>query len=55
MALPVTELQRGARHPSRILGIHWGEPAHILRFLEVICGDDTDPAFAPERFAEVAA
>jgi 3-hydroxybutyryl-CoA dehydrogenase len=41
-ALPVTELQRGARHPERILGIHWGEPAHILRFLEVICGDETD-------------
>ena len=42
-ALPVTELQRGARHPARILGIHWGEPAHILRFLEVICGKETDP------------
>ena len=42
-SLPVTELQRGARHPERILGIHWGEPAHILRFLEVICGDQTDP------------
>ncbi len=41
-ALPVTELQRGACHPDRILGIHWGEPAHILRFLEVICGDQTD-------------
>jgi 3-hydroxyacyl-CoA dehydrogenase, NAD binding domain len=41
-ALPVTELQRGARHPERILGIHWGEPAHILRFLEVICGAETD-------------
>jgi 3-hydroxybutyryl-CoA dehydrogenase len=41
-ALPVTELQRGARHPERILGVHWGEPAHILRFLEVICGEKTD-------------
>jgi 3-hydroxybutyryl-CoA dehydrogenase len=41
-ALPVTELQRGAHHPGRILGIHWGEPAHILRFLEVICGNETD-------------
>jgi 3-hydroxybutyryl-CoA dehydrogenase len=41
-ALPVTELQRGASHPERILGIHWGEPAHILRFLEVICGAETD-------------
>jgi 3-hydroxybutyryl-CoA dehydrogenase len=42
-ALPVTELQRGARHPERILGVHWGEPAHVLRFLEVICGAETDP------------
>lgn len=52
-ALPVTELQRGARQPSRILGIHWGEPAHILRFLEVICGDETDPQNAQKvlRFA----
>jgi 3-hydroxybutyryl-CoA dehydrogenase len=41
-ALPVTELQRGARHPERILGVHWGEPAHILRFMEVICGNETD-------------
>jgi 3-hydroxybutyryl-CoA dehydrogenase len=24
------------------LGIHWGEPAHILRFLEVICGEKSD-------------
>ena len=47
-ALPVTELQRGARHPGRILGIHWGEPAHILRFLEVICGDETDPQNAQQ-------
>ncbi len=41
-ALPVTELQRGARHPERILGIHWAEPAHITRFLEIICGNQTD-------------
>jgi 3-hydroxybutyryl-CoA dehydrogenase len=41
-ALLVTELQRGARHPERILGVHWGEPAHILRFMEVICGEETD-------------
>ncbi len=37
-ALPITQLQRGALHPERILGIHWGEPAHVLRFMEVICG-----------------
>ncbi|MGI8959911.1 MAG: 3-hydroxyacyl-CoA dehydrogenase family protein [Bryobacteraceae bacterium] len=47
-ALPVSELQRGALHPKRILGIHWGEPAHILRFLEVICGEQTDERNAKE-------
>jgi 3-hydroxybutyryl-CoA dehydrogenase len=41
-ALPVTELQRGARHPERILGIHWAEPAHITRFMEIICGNQTN-------------
>src|SRR4030095_12825474 len=38
-AIPVTILQSGSKHPERLLGIHWGEPAHILRFLEVICGE----------------
>jgi 3-hydroxyacyl-CoA dehydrogenase len=53
-ALPVTELQRGASHPERILGIHWGEPAHVLRFMEVICGEQTDARNAEEvmRLAE---
>lgn len=44
--LPVTDLQQGARHPERILGIHWGEPAHVLRFMEVICGKQTALSYA---------
>lgn len=40
--IPVTELQCQARHPERILGIHWGEPAHTLRFMEIICGKETN-------------
>jgi 3-hydroxybutyryl-CoA dehydrogenase len=44
--IPVTELQHGARHPERILGIHWAEPAHITRFMEIICGNETDPTIA---------
>ena len=44
--IPVTELQHGARHPERILGIHWAEPAHITRFMEIICGKETDPTMA---------
>ncbi|MGA2987947.1 MAG: 3-hydroxyacyl-CoA dehydrogenase family protein [Terriglobia bacterium] len=44
-AIPATTLQKGAAHPERIMGIHWGEPAHVLRFMEIICGEQTDPRF----------
>ncbi|MGH9561685.1 MAG: 3-hydroxyacyl-CoA dehydrogenase family protein, partial [Terracidiphilus sp.] len=30
--IPVTVLQQKTRHPERIVGIHWAEPAHITRF-----------------------
>jgi len=40
-AIPVTELQLGTTHPERILGLHWAEPAHVTRFMEVICGKAT--------------
>jgi 3-hydroxybutyryl-CoA dehydrogenase len=40
-ALPMSLLQEGARHPERILGIHWDEPAHVTRFMEIIPGPYT--------------
>jgi 3-hydroxybutyryl-CoA dehydrogenase len=45
-AIPVTLLQEGLQHPERLLGIHWAEPAHITRFMEVICGDRSELRFA---------
>lgn len=45
-AIPVSILQAGTRHPERILGIHWAEPAHVTRFMEIICGDRTAPEHA---------
>jgi 3-hydroxybutyryl-CoA dehydrogenase len=45
-AIPVTVLQEGLQHPERFLGIHWAEPAHITRFMEVICGDRSELRFA---------
>lgn len=45
-AIPVTQLQAGAAHPKRILGLHWAEPAHVTRFMEVICGNATSRADA---------
>jgi 3-hydroxybutyryl-CoA dehydrogenase len=37
----VSLLQKGARHPERIMGIHWDEPAHVTRFMEIVPGDET--------------
>jgi 3-hydroxybutyryl-CoA dehydrogenase len=53
-AIPVSILQEGAKHPQRILGIHWAEPAHVTRFMEIICGKETDIKNA-EAVAELAA
>lgn len=45
-AIPVTVLQSGLQYPERVLGIHWAEPAHITRFMEVICGKDSQLEYA---------
>jgi 3-hydroxybutyryl-CoA dehydrogenase len=45
-AIPVTSLQEGARRPERFVGIHWDEPAHVTRFMEIIVGEKTDPRCA---------
>ncbi|MHB8899537.1 MAG: 3-hydroxyacyl-CoA dehydrogenase family protein [Thermoguttaceae bacterium] len=43
-ALPISHLQRGRKHPERFLGMHWAEPAHATRFLEIIRGEQTSDA-----------
>lgn len=52
-AIPISNLQKGAKHPERILGLHWAEPANITRFMEIICGDQTSSLNAQKamRFA----
>jgi 3-hydroxybutyryl-CoA dehydrogenase len=50
-ALPVSLLQEGAAHPERILGVHWDEPAHVTRFMEIIPGRQT----AMEHLDRIAA
>lgn len=45
-SIPVSVLQRDALHPGRFVGIHWDEPAHVTRFLEIISGEMTDPRVA---------
>lgn len=52
-AIPVSLLQQGLKHPERVLGIHWAEPAHVTRFMEVICGRQSDIQYA-ERIVALA-
>ena len=41
-AIPISILQKQTKHPERFFGLHWMEPSHTTRFLEVICGDLSD-------------
>ena len=43
-AIPIGTLQKLTQHPERFLGLHWTEPAHTTRFLEIICGDESNIA-----------
>ncbi|MEX2299494.1 MAG: 3-hydroxyacyl-CoA dehydrogenase family protein [Bryobacterales bacterium] len=53
-AIPISLFQKDAVHPGRYVAIHWSEPAHVSRFLEVACGEQTRPAVA-RRVIELAA
>jgi len=41
-AIPISMLQKQTGHPERFFGLHWTEPSHTTRFLEIICGDLSD-------------
>jgi 3-hydroxybutyryl-CoA dehydrogenase len=41
-AIPISLLQKHTRHPERFFGLHWAEPSHTTRFLEIICGEQSE-------------
>jgi 3-hydroxybutyryl-CoA dehydrogenase len=45
-AIPISILQKLTRRPGRFFGLHWAEPSHTTRFLEIICGELSDPVKA---------
>jgi 3-hydroxybutyryl-CoA dehydrogenase len=45
-ALTITSLQQCLSQPGRFIGMHWAEPCHVTRFLEIIRGEQTDDATA---------
>lgn len=45
-AIPISDLQEFVSNPERFFGLHWMQPAHTTRFLEIICGKKSDPKIA---------
>ncbi len=41
-AIPISILQKETLYPERFFGLHWAEPSHTTRFLEIICGDQSN-------------
>lgn len=50
-AIPISELQEFVSNPGRFFGLHWMEPAHTTRFLEVVCGNKSDIDLADYLYA----
>jgi 3-hydroxybutyryl-CoA dehydrogenase len=40
-SLSITEIARASRHPERVVGMHFFNPVHIMRLLEIVKGQDT--------------
>ena len=49
-AIPITMLQQQTVRPNRFFGLHWAEPSHISRFLEIICGKQSDIALGESLY-----
>ncbi len=45
-SIPVTQIGRILKYPERFLGIHFFNPAHIMKLVEIINGVSTSPKIA---------
>lgn len=42
--LPISGLARASRRPAQFIGLHFFSPAEKMPLVEIICGEQTDPA-----------
>lgn len=49
--LDLDVMARGLRDPSRLVGLHFFAPAHIMRLLEIVRGQETSPRALAVGFA----
>ena len=43
-SLSISEIAAGARRPDRVVGMHFFNPVHIMRLVEIVTGRETSPA-----------
>lgn len=44
-SIPITRIAAPLQHPERVVGMHFFNPAHIMKLVEVISGEATNPQF----------
>ena len=49
--LDINEIAAATRRPADVLGLHFFSPAHVMKLLEVVVADKTDPAVTATGFA----
>jgi len=42
-SLSITEIAKVSRHPERVVGMHFFNPVHVMRLLEIVVGEATSP------------
>ncbi|MBW8050787.1 MAG: 3-hydroxybutyryl-CoA dehydrogenase [Cytophagales bacterium] len=54
-SIPITQIAASTKHPGRMTGMHFFNPAHIMKLVEVISGvaTDAEAATAIRQLAEV--
>lgn len=49
-SIPITQIGAGLEHPDRLVGMHFFNPAHIMKLVEVISGATTNSKIAEVTF-----
>jgi 3-hydroxybutyryl-CoA dehydrogenase/5-formyl-3-hydroxy-2-methylpyridine 4-carboxylate dehydrogenase len=50
--IPITKIQESVADPSRVVGMHWSNPPHVIPVIEIIAGAKTSPE-AVERLRSI--
>ena len=49
-SIPITRIAAGVEHPERVIGMHFFNPAHVMKLVEVISGNATSGEVAAAVF-----